>query len=77
MWLPSLLHSCSHLARQYLSQSSAQHFIPDLVRYLCCVVHPPNEVLCSEVIPRWALIGWLLSLCQASRPLGWGEEVGG
>ena len=32
--------------------------------FVCCVIHPTNEVLGSDVIPRWALIGWLISLCQ-------------
>jgi integrator complex subunit 3 len=52
--------------KKYLSQPSCQFYIADLIRYLCCVIHPPNEVLSSDIIPRWALVGWLLSLCQSS-----------
>ena len=40
--------------------------IPELIRFVCCVIHPTNEVLVSDIIPRWALIGWLLSLCQGN-----------
>ena len=52
---------------QYLSVADRQTLIPDLVRYICCVVHPTNEILASNVIPRWAVIGWLLMSCQVSK----------
>ena len=51
---------------QYLSTPESLHQIPELIRFVCCVIHPTNEVLASDVIPRWALVGWLLSLCQAN-----------
>ncbi|XP_065059923.1 integrator complex subunit 3-like [Rhopilema esculentum] len=50
--------------RQYLLAPEAQSLIPDLVRFLCGVIHPPNEVLCSDIIPRWAILGWLYTICQ-------------
>ena len=55
-----------HLPFQYLSTPESLHQIPELIRFICCVIHPTNEVLASDVIPRWALIGWLLSLCQSN-----------
>lgn len=33
----------------------------DIIRYICTIIHPSNEVLCSDIIPRWAIIGWLLT----------------
>ena len=27
------------------------------------VIHPTNEMLCTDIIPRWAVIGWLLTTC--------------
>src|SRR4029434_10326942 len=33
------------------------------IRYICGVVHPSNEVLSSDILPRWAIIGWLLTTC--------------
>ena len=27
------------------------------------MIHPTNELLCSDIIPRWAVIGWLLTTC--------------
>jgi len=37
--------------------------IPDIVRFICCGYHPTNEIMHSGVIARWAVIGWLLTLC--------------
>ena len=53
-----------HVVFQYLSSPESHKLIPELIRFICCVIHPTNEVLASEIIPRWALIGWLISLCQ-------------
>ena len=51
---------------QYLSTPESLHQIPEIIRFICCVIHPTNEVLASDIIPRWALIGWLLSLSQSN-----------
>lgn len=32
----------------------------DLIRFIVGVIHPTNELLCSDIIPRWAVIGQLL-----------------
>ena len=60
----SCLHNC--LSLQYLSTPESQSLRADLIRYIVGVVHPSNEVLCSDIIPRWAIIGWLLTSCQVS-----------
>ncbi|RWS28789.1 integrator complex subunit 3-like protein [Leptotrombidium deliense] len=52
--------------RQYLSTPESQSLRCDLIRFICGVIHPSNEVLCSEIIPRWAVIGWILSSCTSS-----------
>ncbi|XP_075922994.1 integrator complex subunit 3 isoform X3 [Petromyzon marinus] len=52
--------------RQYLSTPDSQSLRCDLIRYICGVVHPSNEVLCSDILPRWALIGWLLTTCTSN-----------
>ncbi|KAI4373648.1 hypothetical protein MLD38_011754 [Melastoma candidum] len=36
----------------------------DLIRFVCCAHHPTKEVLHSDIIPRWAVIGWLLKCCR-------------
>ena len=35
------------------------HFVIrcDLIRFIVGVIHPTNELLCSDIIPRWAVIG--------------------
>ena len=53
--------------RQYLATPESQSLRCDLIRYICAVIHPSNEVLCSDIIPRWAVIGWLLTTCTVSR----------
>lgn len=52
--------------KQYLSTPESQSLRGDLIRYIIGVVHPCNEVLCSDIIPRWAIIGWLLTSCQTA-----------
>ncbi|KAK9735954.1 hypothetical protein RND81_04G240700 [Saponaria officinalis] len=50
-------------ARKFLFGPERESIISDIVRFVCCAHHPSNEVLQSEVIPRWAVIGWLLKSC--------------
>ncbi|XP_061905249.1 integrator complex subunit 3 isoform X2 [Entelurus aequoreus] len=52
--------------RQYLSTVESQSLRCDLIRYICGVVHPSNEVLSSDILPRWAIIGWLLTTCTSN-----------
>ncbi|XP_055013298.1 integrator complex subunit 3 [Boleophthalmus pectinirostris] len=52
--------------RQYLSTAESQSLRCDLIRYICGVVHPSNEVLSSDILPRWAIIGWLLTTCTSN-----------
>ena len=53
--------------KQYLSTAESQSLRCDLIRYICGVVHPSNEVLSSDILPRWAIIGWLLTTCTVRR----------
>lgn len=52
--------------KQYLSTPESQTLRCDVIRFICGVIHPTNEVLCSDIIPRWAVIGWLLTTCTSS-----------
>jgi len=52
--------------KQYLSTPESQSLRCDLIRFICGVIHPSNEVLCSDIIPRWAVIGWILSSCTSN-----------
>lgn len=52
--------------KQFLSTPESLSLRSDLIRYICAIIHPSNEVLCSDIIPRWAIIGWLLVPNNAS-----------
>lgn len=47
--------------QKYLATPESESLIPDIIRYICCVWHPPNAIISSEIVPRWAMIGWLLT----------------
>merc|ERR1719195_2335233 len=49
--------------RTYLATLESQTLRCDLIRFIVGVIHPTNELLCSDIIPRWAVIGWLLTTC--------------
>lgn len=51
--------------RQYLATPESQSLRCDLIRFIVGVIHPTNELLCSDIIPRWAVIGWLLTTCTS------------
>ncbi|TKY51724.1 Integrator complex subunit 3 [Spatholobus suberectus] len=53
-------------ARKFLNDPDKEFVAVDIVRFICCAHHPPNEVIQSDVVPRWALIGWLLTACRSS-----------
>ncbi|XP_039291169.1 integrator complex subunit 3 [Nilaparvata lugens] len=52
--------------RQYLALPESQTLRCDLIRFIVGVIHPTNELLCSDIIPRWAVIGWLLTSCTSA-----------
>lgn len=52
--------------RKFLSGPNSDNLIVDLVRFICCAHHPPNEIIQSDIVPRWAIIGWLLKSCRRS-----------
>lgn len=51
-------------AKKFLHGPESATIISDIVRFICCAHHPPNEVIQSDIIPRWAVIGWLLKCCR-------------
>ncbi|KCV72507.1 hypothetical protein, variant [Fonticula alba] len=60
---PGLMPESAHLewfAQEYLSQPQQATLAADLVRFLCCVYHPSNQVIASGNIQRWNVLGWLL-----------------
>ncbi|GAB4835268.1 hypothetical protein Ancab_000177 [Ancistrocladus abbreviatus] len=51
-------------SRKFLFSPERETLICDIVRFICCGHHPSNEIIHSDVIPRWAVIGWLLKCCR-------------
>mmetsp|Transcript_36323 Transcript_36323/g.81850 ORF Transcript_36323/g.81850 Transcript_36323/m.81850 type:complete len:1098 (-) Transcript_36323:36-3329(-) len=47
-----------------LTEPGGDALIPDLVRYICGFHHPSNEVLRSNLVQRWAVVGWLLKCAK-------------
>ncbi len=47
-------------AQRHLATADHEPLLVDLVRWVVCCFHPSNRILSSDVVPRWALIGWLL-----------------
>ncbi|XP_024538045.1 integrator complex subunit 3 [Selaginella moellendorffii] len=52
--------------QRFLSTPESETLVCDLIRYVCCVHHPSNQILQSDILPRWALIGWLLKCCKSN-----------
>ncbi|CAI5736995.1 unnamed protein product [Hyaloperonospora brassicae] len=52
---------------QFLSSAGSDALVPDLVRYICAVYHPSNQILSSKVTPRYHILGWLYLLCHGSK----------
>ncbi|XP_030386762.1 integrator complex subunit 3 homolog isoform X2 [Scaptodrosophila lebanonensis] len=48
---------------KYFSTPESHSLRSDLIRFIINVIHPTNDMLCSDIIPRWAIIGWLISSC--------------
>ncbi|XP_058454591.1 integrator complex subunit 3 homolog isoform X2 [Malaya genurostris] len=51
---------------KYFTTPESQSLRSDLIRFIIGAIHPTNDMLCSDIIPRWAVIGWLLTSCTNS-----------
>jgi integrator complex subunit 3 len=49
-------------ASQFLAHAGSDALVPDLVRYVCAVYHPSNQILSSKITPRYHILGWLYLL---------------
>ncbi|XP_058075407.1 uncharacterized protein LOC131223886 [Magnolia sinica] len=54
----------SWFAKKFLCGPERETIICDLIRFVCCAHHPPNEIIQSDIISRWAVVGWLLKCCR-------------
>ncbi|KAI6685460.1 hypothetical protein NL676_031373 [Syzygium grande] len=51
-------------ASKFFCTPDRETLIVDIVRFVCCAHHPSQEIIHSNIIPRWAVIGWLLKSCR-------------
>lgn len=51
------------LQERFFSTPESQSLRSDVIRYIINAIHPTNELLCSDITPRWAIIGWILTSC--------------
>lgn len=51
-------------AGRHLCWPGSETVVVDIGRLICCVLRPPNEIIRSDVISRWAVIGWLFKCCR-------------
>ncbi|KAI3444065.1 hypothetical protein Pfo_000730 [Paulownia fortunei] len=47
-------------AKKFLAVPERNTVVIDIVRFICCAHHPSNDIIHSDIIPRWAVLGWLL-----------------
>ncbi|KAH9494083.1 Integrator complex subunit 3, variant 2 [Dermatophagoides farinae] len=57
--------------RQYLNSQDNQLIRTDLIRFICNSIHPSNEEMAMGMVPRWAIIGWILNSCPQNVSLPW------
>jgi integrator complex subunit 3 len=50
---------------RYFTTPESHSLRSDMIRYIINAIHPTNDMLCSDIIPRWAIIGWLLTSCTS------------
>ncbi|XP_042985165.1 integrator complex subunit 3 homolog isoform X1 [Carya illinoinensis] len=50
--------------KKFLCGVERETLLSDIVRFICCAHHPTNEIIQSDVVPRWVAIGWLMGLCR-------------
>lgn len=50
--------------KKFLCAPEKNAVLIDIIRFICCAHHPSNDIIQSDIIPRWAVIGWLLKSCM-------------
>ncbi|RAL54547.1 hypothetical protein DM860_001675 [Cuscuta australis] len=51
-------------AKKFLSCSERETLLVDIARFICCTCRSSSEG--ADILPRWAVIGWLLMSCRKS-----------
>ncbi|KAK4370818.1 hypothetical protein RND71_010293 [Anisodus tanguticus] len=53
-------------AKKFLGVPERETILTDILRFICCSVHSSSEIKQPDILPRWAVIGWLLKSCRKS-----------
>ncbi|XP_024005091.1 integrator complex subunit 3 [Eutrema salsugineum] len=61
--------------KKFLLGPEKETLLIDIVRFICCVIHPSNEIIRSEILPRWAIIGWFLELSRHNQYIEQGVKL--
>ncbi|XP_049848458.1 integrator complex subunit 3-like [Schistocerca gregaria] len=48
-------------SKRHFASPESEALIPELIRWVCGAHHPSNAILQSDIVPRWAILGWLLT----------------
>jgi len=48
-----------HFSKKFFKTDASDLLRPDITRYICGAYHPSNRVLASQLLTRWAQLGWL------------------
>ena len=46
--------------KMYLTSMGSVTLRADLIRFVCTCIIPTNEIIQSDILPRWMFCGWLL-----------------
>jgi len=44
------------MSKYFTPPENASFIIPDVIRYICCVIYPTNKILQSPIVPRCIII---------------------
>jgi len=44
------------MSKYFNPPENSTYIIPDVIRYICCVIYPTNKILQSQVVPRCIII---------------------
>eukprot|EP00002_Diphylleia_rotans_P020209 TRINITY_DN3922_c0_g1_i3.p1 TRINITY_DN3922_c0_g1~~TRINITY_DN3922_c0_g1_i3.p1 ORF type:complete len:1096 (-),score=191.72 TRINITY_DN3922_c0_g1_i3:731-4018(-) len=59
--------------QRHLDLPTSLTLLPDIIRFICCTIHPTNQMLASDLTPRYVALGSFLQLAifKASQMSTW------
>lgn len=50
--------------QRFLSTPEAEHYYADVIRYIVAGWYPSNQILQSDIVPRYVVIGGMMRLIK-------------